>query len=641
MSGIFVSNIRRSCIFLTTRRNRASSMALHSPSATTIVFQSSVILLLWCVLVSAYHDYCIVGAGPSGLQMGYFFQRAARDYVIYEKSNVSGNFFVQYPRHRTLISLNKRHTGKTNKEFNLRHDWNSLLSDDESLKFTKYSKDIFPHADRYLDYLRDYQERLNLNVQFNTEISNIKTELCDNVPDHHIFTMLDQRGTTHRCGKLIIATGVATPVIPTIGGMEYTDGYEDMSLDREDFEGQTVLILGRGNSAFETATHIYGSTNLIHMVGRSRVRLSWATHYVGDLRAVNNQLLDTYQLKSLDGVVEASINEVVIKKRDDGKLVLKLADEHADEAEEIFDNFAMREPYDRIIRCLGFKFDTDIFNQSLKFTHPKGRTSKFISIHANYESVDYPGMFIAGTASHSLDFRKSAGGFIHGYRYTARALFHLLEWRYHSVPWPSITESNSQLINHILKRINEGSGIYQMFSMLGDIIILNENGTYTYLEEFPIHMIHRLQEMTGHEAVSIIVLNLQYGADFSGPGNDVFRSSRATGDPSEAHTSNFLHPCFYYYETLPTEKQMKNKERKEHLPRPTSMHHIVEDFLTTWDGPVSHILPLRRFLENIYGTDLRERFAESCLEIALTHKTLPHHCNETFMKGEGLMRMKS
>ena len=83
-------HFRRNYLFLTTRRYRARPMAVHSPSATTIVFQSSVILLLWCVLVGAYHDYCIIGAGPSGLQMGYFFQRAARDYVIYEKSNVSG-----------------------------------------------------------------------------------------------------------------------------------------------------------------------------------------------------------------------------------------------------------------------------------------------------------------------------------------------------------------------------------------------------------------------------------------------------------------------------------------------------------------------------------------------------------------------
>ena len=79
-------------------------------------------------------DYCIIGAGPGGLQMGYFLKRANRDYVIFERANSSGAFYMQYPRHRKLISINKRYTGKTNKEFNLRHDWNSLISDDESLQ---------------------------------------------------------------------------------------------------------------------------------------------------------------------------------------------------------------------------------------------------------------------------------------------------------------------------------------------------------------------------------------------------------------------------------------------------------------------------------------------------------------------------
>ena len=37
--------------------------------------------------------------------------------------------------------------GKTNKEFNMRHDWNSLISDDESLLMKHYSKEFFPHAD--------------------------------------------------------------------------------------------------------------------------------------------------------------------------------------------------------------------------------------------------------------------------------------------------------------------------------------------------------------------------------------------------------------------------------------------------------------------------------------------------------------
>ena len=52
----------------------------------------------------------------------------------------SVNLFVSVHIHLTL-------SGKTNKEFNMRHDWNSLLSDDESLLMTHYSKKFFPDAD--------------------------------------------------------------------------------------------------------------------------------------------------------------------------------------------------------------------------------------------------------------------------------------------------------------------------------------------------------------------------------------------------------------------------------------------------------------------------------------------------------------
>ena len=35
-------------------------------------------------------DYCIVGAGPAGLQLGSFLQEANRDYVIFERGSASG-----------------------------------------------------------------------------------------------------------------------------------------------------------------------------------------------------------------------------------------------------------------------------------------------------------------------------------------------------------------------------------------------------------------------------------------------------------------------------------------------------------------------------------------------------------------------
>lgn len=43
--------------------------------------------------------------------------------------------------------------GSTNKEFNYRHDWNSLISNNESLKMYHYSDDYFPNADIYVSTL--------------------------------------------------------------------------------------------------------------------------------------------------------------------------------------------------------------------------------------------------------------------------------------------------------------------------------------------------------------------------------------------------------------------------------------------------------------------------------------------------------
>ena len=64
---------------------------------------------------------------------------------------------------------------------------------------------------------------------------------------------------------------------------------------------------------------------------------------------------------------------------------------------------------------------------------------------------------VAGTSTHSVDYRRSAGGFIHGFRYTTRSLFRHLEWRYHQVPWPYVTLAATDVTDHIIQRINEAS----------------------------------------------------------------------------------------------------------------------------------------------------------------------------------------
>ena len=92
-------------------------------------------------------DYLVIGAGPAGLQLGYFLERAGRDYLVVEAGPAPGTFFNRFPRHRRLISINKPHTGWDDPELNLRMDWNSLLSDDPRLRFTRYTGRYLPDAD--------------------------------------------------------------------------------------------------------------------------------------------------------------------------------------------------------------------------------------------------------------------------------------------------------------------------------------------------------------------------------------------------------------------------------------------------------------------------------------------------------------
>ncbi|CAD5126216.1 DgyrCDS14385 [Dimorphilus gyrociliatus] len=392
------------------------------------MFGQFIILLKIIHLVSCeYHDYIIVGAGPSGLQMGSFLEDKKRDYVILERGNSSGTFFKTFPRHNTLISINKRFTGKTNKEFNFRHDWNSLISNDEALLFKEYSKDFFPDKGDYLQYLSDFEKKLGLNTRFNTNI--ISSRKIDN----GTIELTDEKEVTFLCKYLIVATGIFKPLKVPFNGSEYVTFYDDMILDPHYYEGKNVLILGKGNTANEVATSLFPYANVVHMGSRSRVKLSWSTHYVGDLRAINNNILDNYQLKALDGIFEVDVRELSIFKRDDGRFMLE---DPLLKVNVKDDNFSFRDPYDVIISCLGWIWD---------------ETPWVIGVEESWCCLPH-----------------------------------------------QPAEPFNQLVPWIVKRVNEASAPYQMFQVLGDVIVINEKEeTFEAYEEYPLTSLDEFEIRTG------------------------------------------------------------------------------------------------------------------------------------------------
>ena len=199
------------------------------------------------------YEYIIIGSGPAGLQAAYFLEKYKRKYIILEKSNCVGSFFKKYPIHRKLISVNKVYTGSNDKEFNLRHDWNSLLSDDDSLLFKNYSKDFFPNADTMVHYLDDFYRKNKLNISFNTNVEKI-----NKYDNFEIIT----NNKTYNSPKLIISAGLFKSNKLNI---DASISYSDLTTNKSKFVNKKIMIIGQGNSAFETADYLTDTASIIHI----------------------------------------------------------------------------------------------------------------------------------------------------------------------------------------------------------------------------------------------------------------------------------------------------------------------------------------------------------------------------------------
>lgn len=517
-------------------------------------------------------DYLIIGAGPGGLQLAYFLERVGRDYLILEADSQPGTFFQRFPRHRRLISVNKPHTGTADPELNLRMDWNSLLSDDPELLFTRYSERYFPPADDLVRYLADFASASGLRIQYDTRVTHI-----DRTGD---FIVTDERGGSYQAKRLVVATGLSEPYVPAIPGIETAERYTNVSVDPGDFLDQRVLIIGKGNSAFETADNLIETASVIHVAGPSSVRFAWRSHYVGHLRAVNNNLLDTYQLKSQNALLDGNIVQI---ERRDGSYVVTFSFSRANEVQKDLQ-------YDRVIVCTGFRFTSSIFAEACR---PELVTlDRFPAQTSEWESTNIPDLYFAGTLMQVRDYKRSTGGFIHGFRYNVRALHRMLERKYHGREWPhrDLAADPRELMEVVVARVNRTSALWQQFGFLCDMVGLMPDGSARYWQELPVDYVHERQ-FCGAE--SYFTITLEYGPDHDRLDPfDIAVGRISQGDAERSAEGRYLHPVVRRF-------------RRGVL---IATHHVTENLENEWTAPV-HRDPLQAFFAREIARDAVEMAA--------------------------------
>lgn len=467
--------------------------------------------------------HLIIGAGPAGLQMASFLE----DHLILEKGPSVCSFFRHFPRQRGFISINKAR--------NLRFDWNSFLGDTKS--FRDYSEELYPSADDYIRYAEDFVTRKNLSIRFNYEVKSIEK--------------LEDGTFSINCGeytaeKVFYGLGLVPrqPMInvhPSITVFTYAN----MPLNKEVYRDKTVVIIGTGNAALETADYIAPMTKFTSIFGRNVN--AWHSHYPGHARSKNFTSIDSFFLKAASFIVFAGTpGEKYVDTLDYRMIKEQLETASSDVLHKI----------DIVIFCIGFQFNPTLVNNLVDLCPKSG----FPLLTDNFESIKTPGLFFIGASSQAKDYKKGTSAFIHGFRYNCQYISRLIKGV------ESIILSRDEMIKMVFRQMNESSCLFHRFDYFCDVVEKLEDGNWKYTKEVP----------CCSPPKNGFTMRLGYTNKFQG--HSFVQPSYIY--PRHAHLCVLIHPIF------------NTPDRQFELP---------EDIYNEFSDKNWHILPFMYFMDYIEG----------------------------------------
>jgi putative flavoprotein involved in K+ transport len=189
------------------------------------------------------YEMVVVGAGQSGLAMGYYLARQGRRFVVLERADIIAPAWRE--RWDSLTLFTPR-----------------LYSSLPELPFPG-DPDGYPTRDEVIAYLEGYAEAFELPLELNACVRRVSRD------DGHFVLELDRRKIT--ADQVVVATGpFQTPYVPKLAEeldaavrQVHSTGYRRPS----DVPEGTVLVVGGGNTGFQIAKELSATRKVILSVG--------------------------------------------------------------------------------------------------------------------------------------------------------------------------------------------------------------------------------------------------------------------------------------------------------------------------------------------------------------------------------------
>lgn len=195
-------------------------------------------------------DVLVIGAGPAGIASAYALEQAAISYQVVDRAEIIGSTWHSlYPSLK--LNTTRFYSHLPGKRFPLPYG-------------------IFPGGQQYHQYLLDYVQEHNFNIQLGVEVYRV-------APEAHLWRVESSDGT-RLYPAVISATGIwQNPVTPHIAGMERFAGtliHAHDFCDAQQVAGMRVLVVGNGPSGIDIAVASAATAASVHIAIRSGVQLT-------------------------------------------------------------------------------------------------------------------------------------------------------------------------------------------------------------------------------------------------------------------------------------------------------------------------------------------------------------------------------